>query len=102
MDDSLHKMCRSLLHAMIDFYYTACVNSLMTGEETEILISAAGGDAAFARLLGIADQAWAAQRVNNWKTRGLPSAVELEHYDTIQDLRAQVSRDAKRARRENA
>lgn len=61
----------------------------MTKSETKRIIRAAGGDAAFAKLLGIEQQEGVAQRVNNWKRRGLPPAVELEHYDTIRALKAQ-------------
>lgn len=59
----------------------------MTPDETSDLILAAGGDSAFAKLLGLEDESGVAQRVNNWKRRGIPSAVELEHYDTIQSLK---------------
>ena len=74
----------------------------MTKDETKTLITAAGGDTAFARLLGISEQEGVAQRVNNWKRRGLPPIVELEHYETIQSLKARLSREARRARRETA
>lgn len=59
----------------------------MEPTETASLIAAAGGDAAFARLLGIDQQPGIAQRVNNWKRRGIPSAVLVSHYDTIRELR---------------
>jgi hypothetical protein len=61
----------------------------MTAYETSQLIVAAGGDSAFAKLLGIEDQQGAAQRVNNWKRRGMPSSVELDHYETIRALKKQ-------------
>ena len=51
------------------------------------LITAAGGDMAFARLLGIEEGEGVAQRVNNWKRRGIPAAVVVEHYDALQRLR---------------
>lgn len=59
----------------------------MTPDETVDLISAAGGDLEFARLLGIDQEPGVAQRVNNWKRRGIPSAVVLSHYETIQELK---------------
>lgn len=59
----------------------------MSPNETSELIDKAGGSTAFGRLLGIDTVDGWQQRVNNWKRRGLPSAVELEHYDTIQRLR---------------
>jgi hypothetical protein len=63
----------------------------MTPDDTSDLITAAGGDSAFAKLLGIEHEEGVAQRVNNWKRRGIPSAVELEHYDTIQSLKRQLA-----------
>lgn len=59
----------------------------MTPNETSDLIDRAGGDAAFGRLLGIDQGDGWQQRVNNWRRRGLPAAVELEHYETIRSLR---------------
>ncbi len=64
----------------------------MTPTETSKLIAAAGGDAAFAKLLGIDHEPGVAQRVNNWKRRGIPSSVELEHYAVIQELKGQLPR----------
>jgi len=64
----------------------------MTPHETSALIDKAGGDAAFGRLLGIDDTEGWLQRVNNWRRRGLPTAVQLEHYETIQALRDQPKR----------
>jgi len=63
----------------------------MTPEDTSELITAAGGDSAFARLLGIEGEPGFAQRVNNWKRRGMPPSVELDHYEKIQSLKRQVS-----------
>lgn len=42
------------------------------------LIDSMGGPATVARLLGIHDE-HAAQRVSNWKKRGIPARVMLEH-----------------------
>jgi len=64
----------------------------MTKSETKRLISAVGGDTAFARLLGIQKQVGAVQRINNWKRRGMPAAVELEHYEKIQELKSRLLR----------
>jgi hypothetical protein len=61
-------------------------------EESVALINAAGGDLAFAKLLGIEDKKGAQQRVNNWKRRGIPADVVLEHYATIQKLKASAKR----------
>lgn len=59
----------------------------MTPDETVDLITAAGGDLEFARLLGLENEPGVAQRVNNWKRRGIPPAVVLNHYETIQGLK---------------
>lgn len=59
----------------------------MSPDETTDLISVAGGDLEFARLLGIEKEPGIAQRVNNWKRRGIPPAVVLAHYQTIQELK---------------
>lgn len=60
----------------------------MTPDEAKTIISAAGGDTNFARLLGIDTEAGFAQRVNNWKRRGIPSDVVLAHLDVIRRLQA--------------
>lgn len=66
-------------------------NAGMNKEQTQIVINAAGGDSAFARLLGIDSHPGFQQRVNNWKRRGMPSDVVLEHYETISRLMSQES-----------
>lgn len=67
----------------------------MTPLETARVIAKAGGDTAFARLLGLQGR-FVQQRVNNWKRRGMPSEVILEHYEVIQQLRAEVAERPKR------
>lgn len=64
----------------------------MTPSESSLLIEAAGGDSEFGRLLGIDGEDGWQQRVNNWKRRGIPAAVQLEHYDTIERLRQTTAR----------
>lgn len=59
----------------------------MTPTQTANLISKAGGDSAFGRLLGLDKTKGWQQRVNNWKRRGLPASVMLENYDVIRSLR---------------
>lgn len=59
----------------------------MTPKESIAIIEAAGGDSEFARLLGIADGVSFRQRVNNWKRRGIPPRVILEHLIVIEALR---------------
>lgn len=42
-------------------------------------IDALGGPTKVAAMLGIVDQPGAVQRVSNWKRRGIPTGVLLEH-----------------------
>ena len=63
----------------------------MNANETSKIIEAAGGDSAFARLLGLDKTPGFQQRVNNWKRRGMPAAVVLEHRKKIDRLRRSVS-----------
>lgn len=62
----------------------------MDSTQTTSLIEAAGGDTAFAKLLGIDVEPGFQQRVNNWKRRGIPASVVLDHYDTIKRLQKGV------------
>jgi hypothetical protein len=64
----------------------------MTGAEASTLIRTAGGPSAFGRLLGINVKRGWQQRVNNWKRRGIPPEILLEHQDTIRRLRHKTSR----------
>lgn len=63
-------------------------NVRMDKNETREIIEAAGGDRAFARLLGLDTTPGYQQRINNWKRRGMPAAVVLDHLATIQSLQA--------------
>lgn len=65
----------------------------MTPDESIRLIDSAGGDSAFAKLIGIDEQPGFQQRVNNWKRRGIPADVLLEHYDLIRGLAAQAEKN---------
>lgn len=69
-------------------------NVRMDKTETREIIKAAGGDRAFARLLGLDAAPGYQQRINNWKRRGMPAAVVLDHLDTIRSLRPTESREA--------
>lgn len=62
----------------------------MDASQATRLIDVAGGDTAFAKLLGIDADPGFQQRVNNWKRRGLPPAVVLDHYDTIKQLQKKL------------
>lgn len=66
----------------------------MNPNESTELIDKAGGPSAFGKLLGIDEGEGWLQRVSNWKRRGIPSDVVLDHYDTIQRLRAEKRRKA--------
>ena len=59
----------------------------MDPRQSARVIAAAGGDAAFAKLIGLdpAKQG-SAQRVNNWKRRGIPASVVLAHLRVIRQL----------------
>lgn len=67
---------------------------MLSAHETKALIDKVGGPAELAKLLGIDGEKWWPQRINNWKSRGMPPAVVLEHYDVIQSLRAEKRRKA--------
>ena len=62
-------------------------NAGMNTHESRKIIEAAGGDRAFARLLGLELRPGIQQRINNWKRRGIPAAVLLRHFDAIDRLR---------------
>lgn len=63
----------------------------MNATEALKIIEAAGGTVAFARLLGIDGAQGYIQRVNNWKERGIPARVMLEHLVIIESLRRKVA-----------
>ena len=64
----------------------------MDANETTKVIESVGGDLAFANLLGIKKTRFFQQKINNWKRRGMPHKVILEHYDQLKRLRAKVAR----------
>lgn len=64
----------------------------MNANESADLIDRVGGPTAFGKLLGIDRGDGWVQRVSNWRTRGIPASVILDHYDTIQQLRAEKRR----------
>lgn len=69
-------------------------NAHMNKDETREIIKAAGGDRAFARLLGLDGTHGYQQRINNWKRRGIPAAVVLDHLPTIRALQSAESHEA--------
>lgn len=64
---------------------------LTSPQEAAMLIALAGGDTSFGRLLGIDQLPKFQQRVNNWKRRGMPAEIVLEHYGTLQKLLASAN-----------
>lgn len=70
------------------------MRTMLTANETKALIAKVGGPFELAKLLGIDGEKWWPQRINNWKSRGMPPAVVLQHYDTIQGLRVDKRRKA--------
>lgn len=59
----------------------------MNPNESTKVILAAGGDAAFAKMIGLDPAAKGiCQRVNNWKRRGIPASVVLENLKIIRQL----------------
>lgn len=75
------------LQLWLTFIKRGVYYDLMDSKEATRLIDAVGGDVAFAKLLGIDHEEGVAQRINNWKRRGMPAAVVLEHYHIIQHLK---------------
>lgn len=59
-------------------------------QEAVDLIAVAGGPVALAARLQLPSDG-AAQRVSNWRVRGIPSKVQLEHIDVLAELRARVA-----------
>jgi DNA-binding transcriptional regulator YdaS (Cro superfamily) len=55
--------------------------------ESDLLITAAGGDQEFAKLIGLPIEPGVKQRVNNWKRIGIPNRIAIEHAKTINKVR---------------
>lgn len=58
--------------------------------DDSILIDIAGGPSALAAQLQLTTKG-AAQRVSNWRGRGIPAKVQLEHRAIFDDLRARAA-----------
>ena len=59
----------------------------MDPKQSEQIISAAGGPAAFARMIGLDPEVpGVSQRVSNWKRRGIPSVVVLGNLRVVRRL----------------
>jgi hypothetical protein len=52
-------------------------------EQAKDIIDRLGGPTKVARLLGILTKPGAVQRVSNWRTRGIPARVLLDHADVL-------------------
>lgn len=61
-------------------------------DQSRRLIAATGGCRAFAAKLGIDHEPGNVTRVDNWRVRGIPVLVQLQHKDTI----ARLARNARR------
>lgn len=62
----------------------------MTPNESARLIDTAGGSSALAELIGLGTEDGARQRVNNWRRRGIPADVILEHREIFERLQSQA------------
>lgn len=60
----------------------------MTPKQSARLIDSVGGSRAFAERLGLPSNDGYLQRLHNWKKRGIPAQVLLDHYDLINELKA--------------
>jgi beta-phosphoglucomutase-like phosphatase (HAD superfamily) len=69
-------------------------NDGMNTHDSRKIIEAAGGDRAFARLLGLELRPGIQQRINNWKRRGIPASVVLSHFEAIDRLRSLTAKGA--------
>lgn len=91
-------MFSRLVNVSFDTGYTPCVLSApMTPAETTKLIDKAGGNTAFAALLGIDQEPGYQQRLTNWKRRGMPPAVILEHHEKILKLQTKLAKSNRAA-----
>lgn len=63
------------------------------------LIDAMGGPTAVAKLLGF-EAEHAAQRVNNWKTRGIPARVLVDHRLVFERARRRATQQPEPAEQE--
>ena len=72
-------------------------NRAMNKHDANAVIYAAGGDKAFAELIGLTNKAGFQQRVNNWRRRGLPAQVVLNNFQVITTLQERINRKAVKA-----
>lgn len=87
-------MFTRVVNASFDFSLNAPFNPVMDKDESARVIDAAGGDRPFGKLIGIDGIDGFVQRVNNWRRRGMPAQIVLEHYELIQELKAKAQSDA--------
>lgn len=64
----------------------------MDAEESANLIAVAGGPKKFAEFLGLDKDDGVKQRIGNWKRRGIPAEVVLEHYELFQRLKRKAAK----------
>lgn len=58
----------------------------MDADLSRKVIDKAGGCIAFARLIKIDATPGVCQRVNNWRRRGIPAQIVVDHIDLIREL----------------
>lgn len=71
----MERVNNPLIHALLTNVLNVVFNCAMTDAE---LIDDLGGPSRVAELLGLTERG-AVQRISNWKRRGIPSRVLLEH-----------------------
>ena len=72
---------------MLLYLFTWCLIACMDSIKSTQIIAMAGGVSAFALLIGLdTSQKGIQQRVQNWKSRGIPPRVVLEHLSVIRRL----------------
>ena len=69
-----------LFHTVFDFYEHMVFNSHMSTKTDTELIESLGGSTKVAEMLGL-PKFGGPQRVNNWKTRGIPALVKVQRPD---------------------
>ena len=75
----------------------------MEPRQSARVIEVAGGDAAFAKLIGLDPAKQGnAQRVNNWKRRGIPASVVLANLRVIRQLERKAESQGENAPAQSA
>jgi hypothetical protein len=76
----VRELNKSLLHGVLTAALNmVCNPATMSEHPDKAVIDALGGPAEVARLLSLDTKKGGVQRVHNWRTRGIPPAVRLDH-----------------------